>query len=110
MMHARPHTIGESHVMNTTFSMHPRRPQLITFFVFCIFRNSKAEVRIKLHGSIYVVTKAIEMVNPQWFDTTIKLIFLMDWRQPFHFMVKFKWDTNIVGSEKCSTLVWAVHP
>ena len=78
MMHPRPCAIGESHIMDVAFAVHPRGPEFFAVFVLGVFRHTEAEIGIEGDRGIHVVAKAIEMINPQRFDPPIKCVFLMD--------------------------------
>ena len=47
VMHPWPGAIGERHIMNATFAVHPSGPELLALFILGIFRDPEPEIPVE---------------------------------------------------------------
>jgi len=84
--------------MHAALAMHPGRPYATRLFIRCIFRRAETHFVVELNCRIDIRREHIEVINAQWFHTTVELIFLCGVFEPVHRRVKL--ERNAPGIDR----------
>ena len=101
MVQAWPRAVGEGHVVDVAFAMHPHRPQLrIIIFGNGVLRGAKAQIeRPEVVAGLHVGGEAVEMVDALGMAAAIDAIFLQHPLRLGKFVAEFqrhaKWVAHL---------------